>query len=82
MNTHSPVYSNGTRMGGEEQADRTEKSVRCFRMGMEEKDGYKRKVRASALCYLIAMHGEEVWAEGDTEELETTLVRSRRSRER
>lgn len=48
---------------------------------MEEKDGYKRKVRASALCYLIAMHGEEVWAEGDTEELDTTLVRSRRSRE-
>lgn len=80
MNTHSPMHSNGTRMGGEEQADTTEKSVRCFRMGMEEKDGYKRKVRASALCYLIAMHGEGVWA-GDTGELDTTLVRSRRSRE-
>lgn len=67
MNTHThpPVYSNGTRTEGEEQA---EKSVRCYRTGMEEKDGYKRKVRASALCYLLAMHGEEVLAEGETEE--------------
>lgn len=50
-----------------------EKSVRRYRMGVEEKDGYKRKVRASALCYLLAMRGEEVWAEGETEESQTGL---------
>lgn len=62
------MYSNGTRTEGEERAGMAEKSVRCYRMGVEEKDGYKRKVRASELCYLLAMHGEEVWAEGETEE--------------
>lgn len=49
--------------------------------GDGEKDGYKRKVRALALCYLITMRGEGVWAEGDTGELDRTLVRPRRTRE-